>query len=199
MSRVFLRLLVSFFLLFLLSGCAFKSAELKTYTLNPAFRFGSLSQSPYRNSTVKVAYPNNIKGKSSDSILFSYSRLEEGSYQNSSWTTSSSQLLTGTIIRALEHGKVFKSVIDYTSQAMTDYLLESEIYDFYHKLRKGSSVSVVTIRFDLIDTRNNMLVKSKKFSYIIPTPTVDAAGYVRATNQAIERLSADLVRWLAKP
>ena len=88
-------------------------------------------------------------------------------------------------------------MIDYTSLANTDYLLESEVYDFHHKVRKGHSVSVVSIRFDLIDTSDNLLVKSRKFSYEIPTGTVDAVGYVKATNRALEKLSADLVRWLA--
>jgi len=183
---------------FLLSGCAFKSATLRTFTLNPNYRFAKVAHSPYKNKSVKVAYPNSIKGKSSSSIYFSYSRLEEGSYQNSTWSNSSSQLLTSSIIRALEHGGVFKSVIDYTSLANTDYLLESEVYDIYHKVRKGLSVAVLSMRFDLIDTDNNKLVKSKKFTYEIPTKTVDAVGYVAATNRALEKLSADLVRWLAQ-
>ena len=185
--------------LFIFDGCAVKSVPLKTYTLNPPLNYRAVSQSPYRNKSVKVAYPNNIRGKASSTICFTYSNIEEGSYQNSSWSSSSSQLLTSIIIRALEKGKVFKSVIDYTSLANTDYLLESEVYDIYHKVRKNLSVAVLSMRFDLINTDNNLLVKSKKFSYEIPTSTVDAAGYVKATNKALEKLSADLVRWLAKP
>jgi len=179
------------------SGCAVKSSQLRTFTLNPSYHFGKVAHSPYRSKSVKVAYPSSIRGKSGSSINFSYGRLEVGSYQNATWTSSSSQLLTGSIIQALERGGVFKSVIDYTSLANTDYLLESEVYDFHHKVRKNRSVSVVSIRFDLIDTRDNLLAKSRKFSYEIPTETVDAVGYVKATNKALEKLSADLVRWLA--
>ncbi len=182
-----------------LSGCAVKSSQLRTFTLNPTYHYGKVAHSPYRNKSVKVAYPSNVKGKSGTSINFSYSRLEVGSYQNATWASSSSQLLTGSIIQALEQGRVFKSVIDYTSLANTDYLLESEVYDFQHKVRKNRSVSVVSIRFDLIDTSDNILVKSRKFTYEIPTETVNAVGYVKATNRALEKLSADLVRWLAKP
>jgi len=182
----------------LIGGCAIKSTPVRTYTLSPDFRFGKASHSPYRDKSVKVAYPTNIKGKSSSSICFSYSKLEQGSYQNATWSSSSSQLLTSGIIRALDHGGIFKSVIDYTSLANTDYLLESEVYDFYHKVRKDYSASMLSIRFDLIDTDNNLVVKSKKFSYEIPTETVDAVGYVKATNRALEKLSADLVRWLAR-
>ncbi len=197
MKKISMRLLVMAGSLFI-SGCVIKSAPMRTYILDPSFHFGNVSHSPYRDKSVKVAYPNNIKGKSSSSICFSYSKLEQGSYQNATWSSSSSQLLTSGIIRALDHGAVFKSVIDYTSLANTDFLLESEVYDFYHKVRKDLSVSVLSVRFDLIDTDNNLMIKSKKFTYEIPTETVDAAGYVKATNRALEKLSADLVRWLAR-
>ncbi len=197
MRRVAIKLFFLAGVLFL-GGCSVKTATVHTYVLNPSFHYGKLSHSPYSTKSVKVSYPTNIKGKSSSSIYFSYSRIEQGSYQAANWSTSSSQLLTSIIIRALEHGKVFKSVIDYTSLANADYLLESEVYDFYHKVRKNLSVSIFSIRFDLIDTNDNLVVKSKKFSYEIPTKTVNAIGYVNATNRAMEKLSADLVKWLSK-
>lgn len=182
----------------LLSGCAMKSSELQTYSLNPDLNFSKLSHAVYRDKSIKIAYPTNIKGKTSSSIYFSYSKIQEGKYQNAIWNSSNSQLLINGIIRALEKGAVFKTVIDYTSLANTDYLLESEVYDFYHKVRKNLSVSVLSIRFDLIDTDYNRLVKSKKFTYEVPTQTVDALGYVKATNIALEKLTADLVKWLGR-
>ena len=106
--------------------------------------------------------------------------------------------MTYSIIRALEKSGVFGTVIDYRSIANTDYILESEVYEFYHKVRKDISLSVVSMRFGLIDSSTNELIKSKKFTYEISTDTIDAKGYVKATNKAIERLSRDLVRWLAR-
>jgi len=182
----------------LLGGCSMKSSEMKTYGLNPDLNFSKLPHATYRDKSVKIAYPTNIKGKSSSSIYFSYSKIDEGKYQNAIWTSSNGQLLINSIIRSLEKGGVFKTVIDYTSLGNTDYLLESEVYDFYHKVRKGVSVSVLSIRFDLIDTDYNHLVKSKKFTYEVPTQTVDALGYVKATNIALDKMSLDLVRWLAR-
>lgn len=182
----------------LLSGCSMKSSEMKTYGLNPDLNFSKLPYAVYRDKSVKIAYPTNIKGKSSSSIYFSYSKIDEGKYQNAIWTSSNGQLLINSIIRSLEKGGVFKTVIDYTSLGNTDYLLESEVYDFYHKVRKGISVSVLSIRFDLIDTDYNRLVKSKRFTYEVPTQTVDALGYVKATNIALDKMSIDLVRWLGK-
>ncbi len=182
----------------LLGGCSMKSSEMKTYGLNPDLNFSKLPHATYRDKSVKIAYPTNIKGKSSSSIYFSYSKIDEGKYQNAIWTSSNGQLLISSIIRSLEKGGVFKTVIDYTSLGNTDYLLESEVYDFYHKVRKGVSVSVLSIRFDLIDTDYNHLVKSKRFTYEVPTQTVDALGYVKATNIAMDKMSFDLVKWLAR-
>ncbi|SFV53088.1 hypothetical protein MNB_SV-6-21 [hydrothermal vent metagenome] len=181
-----------------ISGCSIKGKPMVTYTISPNIKISKISKSPYRNSSIKISYPTNIKGKSSSSIYYSYSDMEEGVYQNASWGSSSSQLLTYSIIRALEQGGVFKSAIDYRSVANVDYTLESEVYEFYHKVRKDISLSVVSIRFDLIDSSTNELVKSKKFTYEISTDTTDAKGYVKATNRAIERLSRDLVKWLAR-
>jgi cholesterol transport system auxiliary component len=170
---------------------------MKRYLLEPDFSFGRV-HSRYSDSSIKISYPNDIIGRSGTNIYYSYNRLEDNSYQNSSWSSSSSQLISSIIIRALEHGKVFDSIVDYRSISTTDYLLESEIYHLYHKIRKDISLSIVTIRFDLIDLSNNRLIKSRRFNYEIPTKSIDAIGYVEATNIALERLSRDLVEWLAK-
>ena len=182
----------------LISGCTTKSEPMVTYTIDPDMKVSQISRSPYRESSVKVSYPTDIRGKSGSSIYYSYSDTEEGSYQNASWGSNSSQLLTYTIMRALEQGKVFGSTIDYRSVANADYVLESEVYQFYHKVRKDISLSIVSIRFDLIDSSTSKLLKSKKFTYKISTESRDAKGYVEATNKALERLSRDLVRWLGR-
>jgi len=184
--------------LFFLGGCSYKTATIKTYTLNPPVQYGKLKHSKYRDKTVKVSYPTSIKGRAGSSIHFTYNTLEEGSYQNAVWSTTDSQLLTYAIVHALEKGKVFKTVVDYTSLANSDYILESRIYDFYHKVRKDLSVAVLTMRFDLIDTDSNRIVKSRKFSYAVPTESVDSKGFVEAMDKAVARLSRDLVLWLAK-
>jgi len=195
MSRGMIYIVVISILMF--GGCSTKNPPMKRYLLEPDFSFGRV-HSRYSDSSIKISYPNDIIGRSGTNIYYSYNKLEDDSYQNSSWSSSSSQLISSVIVRALEHGKVFDSIVDYRSISTTDYLLESEIYHLYHKIRKDISLSIVAIRFDLIDLSNNRLVKSRRFSYKIPTKSIDAIGYVEATNIALERLSRDLVEWLAK-
>jgi cholesterol transport system auxiliary component len=63
-------------------------------------------------------------------------------------------------------------------------------------VRGKSSNAVISIDFALVSSQTGKLIKSKRFSYMEATPTVDAEGYVAASNNAIERLSKDLLAWL---
>ncbi|MEA3419679.1 MAG: ABC-type transport auxiliary lipoprotein family protein [Campylobacterota bacterium] len=182
----------------LFSGCSAKTEPIRTYTLSPVLDFGRASHSPYRSKTVIVAYPTNINGKASKSLNFSYHALEVGRYHYAKWSANNSQLILNSTIRALDKSSIFKSTVDYTTLAYADYLLESEVYEFYHRVREDSSDAVFTIKFNLIDMSNNWVVRSRKFSYRIPTPTKNAQGYVAATNKALTLMSRDLVRWLAQ-
>ena len=193
-----MRQIVIISLLIFLSACSSKTTTLHIYTLNPSIDIHKHPNASYSSHSVKVAYPSSIKGIISKRMTYTYDDLEEGTYVNAQWSTSSSKLLMNSFIRVLEKSGVFKATLEYTSLAHTDYLLESEVYEFYHKVRKDLSVAVVSIRFNLIHTQSNTLIKSRKFSYQIPTQTTDAQGYVKATNRAVEKISQDLVQWLAR-
>jgi len=52
------------------------------------------------------------------------------------------------------------------------------------------------MQFTLIDGDTGKLLKSKKFSYKEPTLSLDAEGYVIATNRVLNRLSQDLLLWI---
>lgn len=183
-------------LIFFLFGCSTKVTPIITYNLNLNLDINSYKLSKYKNKTIKVAYPTSIRGLITKRLRYSYNDLEDGVYNNARWSISSSKLLLNNFIKAIDKSDIFASVLDYTSLADTDYLLESEIYEFEHRVRGDSSLSVVTIKFNLIDMTNNKLVKSKKISHQAPTKTFDAKGYVEATNVALGRVVSDMLEWL---
>ncbi len=177
-----------------LLGCT-KEPALKVYSLDiPAV--GAVHSSTYKNKSIKVAYPQSLKDQISQKMNFSYSSSDRGSYQNSEWSNNVSKLLQGTFIETLDSSRIFKAVLFDTSTAKEDYRLESTVFAFNHSVRDTESYALVSVQFNLIDTNTGRLVKSKRFSYRETTPTVDAQGYVTATNVAVERLSKDLVMWL---
>lgn len=178
-----------------LSGCSSKQVALDTYTLAipPSKR---LLGSKFKNSTLKVSYPKSIKEKSTYKMQYSYSNTEQGYYQDSQWSNNLGKLLQGVLMQTIENSHAFKAVLPYSSTALEQYRLESNIFDFSHHVRAKLSYAVVSIQLNLIKRDSGRLLKSKRFSYRVATPTTDAKGYVKATDIAIGRLSNDMIEWL---
>jgi len=182
--------------LFLLSGCSLKdSSPIIEYTLS-ANPVASVSSSPYRNKAIKVTYPDSLKEKYSRNINYSYSLSDRGVYQNSQWVNALPYLIEGSVIEALDQGRVFKGVLPFSSTVYEDYRLESTVYDFSHHIRGEESYAIISIRFTLIDSKTGRMTKTRKFSYKEYTSTTDARGFVASANIAISKLSRDLVNWL---
>ncbi len=177
------------------SGCSSKQAPMKVYTLNTP-TVVQASGSKFKQKTIKVTYPRSLKEKISPKMRYSYSSAEEGVYQNSQWSNNIGKLLEGTFIQVLDESRLFKAVLPYSSTTQEDYRLESSIFVFSHQVRGEHSDALVSIQFSLIDIDTGKLVKNKRFTYKVATKTVDAKGYVEATNEAVDRLSKDLLRWL---
>ncbi len=177
-----------------LLGCS-KAPALKIYSLNVP-NIESTYTSNYRSKSIKVTYPQSLREHMSQKMNFSYSSSDYGTYQNSEWSNDMSKLLQGTLIEVLERSKLFKVVLSNTSTLKENLRLESNIFAFEHRVRETQSHAIISVQFTLINADTGKLVKSKRFSYSVATPSIDAQGYARATNVAIARLSKDLLTWL---
>ncbi len=175
-------------------GCT-QAPSMKVYDLEiPHVKM--VYASPYKKKVLKVTFPNSVREQISQKMHFSYSDSDNGTYLNSRWSNNISQLLQGTLIDILERSKLFKVVLTDSSTVKEDYRLESNIFIFEHEVREKQSHSVVSIQFTLIDADTGKLLKSKRFSYREKTTTIDAKGYVVASNIIIEKLARDLIAWL---
>ncbi len=186
---------IMLFLMF--QGCSLKEPPLKTYTLNTTTNIKVYNHT-FKEKTLKVIYPQSIKEKIGQEMNFSYSETEQGSYQNARWSNSLGQLLQGVFMETLQQSGLFGTVLSFSSSAREDYRLESTVFAFSHRVRGDISNAVVSIQFSLIDADTGKLMKSRRFSYAVPTITTDAKGYTDATNQALDQLSRDLAAWLEK-
>jgi cholesterol transport system auxiliary component len=181
-------------LLLLLAGCS--SRTIQSYTLAP----GSVPHpaSPYRQSDIRVEYPKGIEDTMSSHIYFTRSDLTQSHYLYSQWSQPLNRLVMAQIIATLQRSHLFRHVLDYASEAGSDYLLETTIYRFRHRITPEGSFADVSIGVRLLRTADRSLVKSRRFDYEIPCPSTDARGFVQAANEAMQRLGRDLVQWLAR-
>ncbi len=188
------KLITCIIILIALVGCT-KEPALKVYSLDMP-HVATVQSNAYKNKNIKVIYPQSAREDISQKMNFTYSSSDSGSYQNSEWSNNMSKLLQGMFIEVLDNSRLFKTVLLDTSTALEDYRLESTIFAFHHRVRGSESHAIVSIQFNLINIGTGRLVKSKRFSYQEATPTIDAKGYVTATNRVIVRLSKDLLQWL---
>ncbi len=114
-------------------GCS-KAPALKVYTLSAPSVNKSYS-SLYKNKSIKITYPQSIKETLSENMLFSYGLNDRGAYQNSQWSNDISKLIQGTLIDVLDGSRFFKVVLSDTSTLQENYRLETNIFDFEHKIR----------------------------------------------------------------
>lgn len=188
------KILLSVMLCAGLLGCT-QAPVLKIYSLDVP-KMQTVTHSPYKQKVVKVSFPQSLREQMSEKMNFSYSYNDYGTYMNSEWSNHMSRLLQGTVIDVLDSAKLFKAVLPDTTTLKVNYRLESNIFAFEHQVRGKASHAIVSIQFTLIDADTGKLVKSKRFTYSEPTPSVNAEGYAEATNVAMAKLSKDLVAWL---
>ena len=193
MKKQYIYLVIGF-LLVGFNACS-KAPALKTYTLEVP-HVKAANHSKYATKILKITYPQSAREQMSQKMNFSYSINDRGTYQNSQWSNHMSKLLQGTMIDVLESTKLFKAVLADTSTVQENYRLESNIFAFEHSVRGELSHSIVSIEFTLIDVDSGKFLKSKRFSYQEPTPSIDAKGYAFATNVIMKKLSHDLFLWL---
>lgn len=190
MNKVIVLLLI----MVAITACT-KAPALQIYTLEVP-EVEQYSSSKFKHKVIKITYPQSLREPMSQKMNFSYSMNDRGTYQNSEWSNHMSKLLQGTIIDVLEQSKVFKAVLSDSSALKENYRLESNIFAFEHRVRDKQSHAVISVQFTFINADTGKLLKSKRFSYREATPSIDAQGYAKATNEAIARLSKDLLVWL---
>jgi ABC-type uncharacterized transport system auxiliary subunit len=176
----------------LLAACG--SHVIRMYTLAPAqVPSGS---SPYRHADIRVEYPKGIEDTMGTRIYYTRSDLTRSYYLYNQWSQPLNRLVMAHLIEALQKSHTFRNVLDYASEAGADYLLETTIYRFDQRITDRGAYADISIGLRLLRNGDHRLVKSRRFDYRIPCESTDAAGFVKAANQAMKRLATDMVQWL---
>lgn len=179
-------------ILMLLSACGSKT--IRMYTLAPT-RIPAKS-SPFVGKTVRIDYPKGIDDTMSSRIYYTRSDLTRSYYLYNQWSQPLNRLVMAQLIETLQQAHAFRHVLDYASEAGADYILETTIYRFEHRITPQGSFADVSIGLRLLRSSDKSLVKSRRFDYSIPCEDTNAPSFVEAASRAMERLSHDMIRWL---
>lgn len=185
-------ILISIFI----TGCAIKSRKIDIYTVSvPHINLHPISR--YRNSILKVEYPNGASETMGSRIYYQEGNKESW-YLYSRWSDSFNRMILSIIQESLQSSGIFKDVIDYTSSSVSDYTLETTIYNFRHQIEADSSYAYLKIGFRLLSSKTNRIIKSHIFEYRVKCSQTNASGFVEAVKEINQQLARDLILWIAK-
>jgi len=184
-------------LMLFLAACS-APHTLRMYTLESPAATSASPASAYRRATVRVDYPKGIEDTMGTHIYYTRDDLIQSYYLYHQWSRPLNRILMAHLIETLQGSHAFRTVLDYASEARADYILESTIYRFRHRIGREGSFAQISIGLRLLRTSDNRLVRSRRFDYSVPCASTDAEGFVRAANKAVDSFGRDMLRWLAR-
>ncbi len=188
--------LIGILVMLTLGGCSSKSSQaIDIYTLK-------YSEAVDKNrttidKTLKISLPKSTKEIRKNKILYAKTAHQREAYAYSLWSDTPNRMIEQFLVTLLNQNRLFKAVIPASSEAKSEWLLESTIEDFYQSFDKDNhSFGVVKIRFFLINQKDKKMISKHFFSTKVPAPSLNAEGGVKALNDALLQIGAELTNWL---
>ncbi|MGA7181679.1 MAG: ABC-type transport auxiliary lipoprotein family protein [Thiobacillaceae bacterium] len=131
-----------------------------------------------------------------DSMAYSDGAGTRSYYQYARWTERPGKRMTDLLTLRLDKEDLFKAAVG-DGLVKGDWLLETELLEFYHDASPAPGKARITLRADVVDLTSHTLIGRKLFSASEDLASFDAAGAHQGFNRASTRLINELMDWLA--
>jgi cholesterol transport system auxiliary component len=96
----------------------------------------------------------------------------------------------------MEKTNCWSTVTPANTALRGDYRLDTEILHWQQEFFAKPPHERLSVRAQLIDTQKRGVIAAKRFEIVEHSPTADAYGAVIASNQAVNRLLAQIADWV---
>jgi cholesterol transport system auxiliary component len=185
-----------------LSGCVSldipglkSSTPLTYYVLEDAGRAAPAGATPVARTLILV---DTLTGAFYDNEALAFSRQPgtRGYYQYARWTERPGKRISDLLLARLEQEQLFAAVAQPGTNVHGDWLLTSEIVEFYHDATAEPGTIRLVLRAEVTDLKSHTLVSRRLFTQAVPVPRFDAGGAHQAFNQAVTTTLSELADWL---
>jgi cholesterol transport system auxiliary component len=183
----------------LAAGCAGlqppRAEEMNVYVLDAAL---PAAQPTARNHLVLVVSPPRAQpGYDTPQMVYVSQRHELGFFAKSRWVDAPSRMLAPLVVRALEDGAGFGTVVQAPTAVVGDLRLETELVRLQHEFLDKPSRARVVLRAQLVDMHQRRVVATRQFEETEAATAENPYGGVTAVNRALERVLSHLVEFCA--
>lgn len=145
-----------------------------------------------------VALPRAAPGYGSARMLYLQREHELQAFAFNEWVDSPAQMLAPLLVRTLQNSGAFSVVLLAPTAAVAGLRLETEIIRLHQDFSIRPSRLRLTLRAVLLDTRLRQAIAWREFDDSAATDSDDPMGGVRAAQQAVQRVLAELTAWSAE-
>jgi cholesterol transport system auxiliary component len=130
-----------------------------------------------------------------EQLVFSRSADTRGQYQFARWTERPGKRFAELMRSRLERQGGWN--VSTGGYVHADWLLDTELVEFYHDAASNPGQVRLVLRASLIDIKQRKLLGQRVFEQQVALASYDAAGAAQASSLAVGRVLDDLTGWLA--
>ena len=148
--------------------------------------------------SILVAPPRAAAGFDTRGIVYLRQAHAVEVYAYSQWVDTPAQMLAPLIAHALERTGAFAVVLRAPTAANADLRLDTELLRLQHDFSASPSRVRLTLRAVLVEQASRRALAWREFDANVAAPTEDAYGGVRAANQAVAALLAEMAAFVVQ-
>jgi ABC-type uncharacterized transport system auxiliary subunit len=181
----------------MMSGCSItKTIPQKTEYLLTSPQVSEVKDSACSNVAIKIEPIQSSNVLRDNRIYYIINDVEQHAYTQSLWAENPNRSFEEILKNVLIQSKMFSSVLDYRSNADTQWRYEVRILDFMQYFKDNTSYVNVAMDFVIIKNTGREVVASKHFQWSDSVQSLDAKGGVSALNSAMHELLRQSNAWL---
>lgn len=167
------------------------------YVIEPAACSSDTAHTPHPY-TLLISDTSASRLINSQRILFSRDSATRGLYQFAFWLESPALRFANLILQRLECARLFRTQTRNTTLARADFILNTELLDFYHDVSASPSFVRVDLRAELLDLKSREIRASRSFVRSLKLQQADAPHAVDGFTRATDEILNEMLLWLGE-
>lgn len=181
----------------LLSACsAIKSPVAHQYQLT-AFSAEKIHPAPTQE-TLLITPTEAVNGYQTEQMHYSTQTHALNNFTKNAWFSPPATMLYSLLIQSIQHSGYFSAVSSGAYISKTGYRLDTQLLKLQQNFIKKPSILEFKVKAVLTRVADNQILVSRVFKQNVPCPYDSPYGGVIAANQATERLTKDITRFIIR-
>ncbi len=152
---------------------------------------------PKATAILLVSPPQALAGFDTPRMAYVARPHEVSYYATSQWVDAPARMVAPLLAQAFERTGVWRAVVQGPSSVRADYRLDADNLAVAHEVIERPSRVRLTLRLQLVETRERKVLGTRGFEVEEEAPGDDAYGAAIAANRALPKLLDQAAEWLS--